>query len=148
MSNRAERRRQERQGIKVEKEKVYTLTQSRLRQIQIDMYKEMYHDIYKEAYEKGRNDSYKDAIDTSFGLMLSIPTEILSEDEWKKTADKRIPKFLDKCVNLYEKLATDSIRYTDVLEKVEQRIGQKTYIVERLRAIRTKILEDESKNVA
>jgi predicted nucleic acid-binding protein len=144
MSNRAERRRQERQGIKVEKEKVYTLTQSRLKQIQIDIYKDAYREAYKEIYHK----AYKDAVDTSFGLMLSIPTEILSEDEWKKTADKRIPKFLDKCVNLYEKLATDSIRYTDVLEKVEQRIGQKTYIVERLRAIRTKILEDESKNVA
>ena len=144
MSNRAERRRQEKQGIKVEKEKVYTLTQSRLKQIQIDIYKDAYQEAYKEIYHK----AYKDAVDTSFGLMLSIPTEILSEDEWKKTANKRIPKFLDKCVNLYEKLATDSIRYTDILEKVEQRIGQKTYIVERLRAIRTKILEDESKNVA
>ena len=144
MSNRAERRRKQKEGIKLEKEKVYTLTQSQLKQMQIDIYKDTYQEVYKEIYNK----AYKDAVDTSFGLMLSIPTEILSEDEWKKTANKRIPKFLDKCVDLYEKLATNSVRYTDILEKVERNIGKKTYIVERLRSIREKIETDKTKDVA
>ena len=144
MSNRAERRRKQKEGIKLEKEKVYTLTQSQLKQMQIDIYKDTYQEVYKEIYHK----AYKDAVDTSFGLMLSIPTEILSEDEWKKTANKRIPKFLDKCVDLYEKLATNSVRYTDILEKVERNIGKKTYIVERLRSIREKIETDKTKDVA
>lgn len=133
--NRAERRRQEKQGIKVEKEKVYTLTQSQLKQIQIDMYKEMYTDIYKDVYNK----AYQEAVDTSFGLMLSIPTNVLCVEHWKKSASKRIPKFLDDCVGLYESLADKTVEYTDILEEVEQFVGEKTYIVERLKRVREKL---------
>lgn len=133
--NRTERRRLEKQGVKVEKEKTYTLTQSQIKQMQIDMYKEMYIDIYKDIYNK----AYQEAVDTSFGLMLSIPTNILCTEHWKKSANKRIPKFLDDCVGLYESLADKTIEYTDILEEVEQFVGEKTYIKERLKAIRKRL---------
>lgn len=78
--NRAERRRLERESGKAQK--VYTLTQS-----QIDT-------IKKQAV--------KEAVDIGFTLMLAIPVMILHDKYWVKTASKKLPKFVDQCLDLYD----------------------------------------------
>jgi hypothetical protein len=79
--SRAERRRIERETKK--KTKVYTLTQEQIDQIK------------REAGDK--------AIDTAFTLLLAIPLEVLiGEGYWEKTAKKRLPKFLDEVLSLYD----------------------------------------------
>lgn len=79
--SRAERRRTERETKK--KTKVYTLTQEQIDQIK------------REAGDK--------AIDTAFTLLLAIPLEVLLGDGyWAKSAKKRLPKFLDEVLALYD----------------------------------------------
>lgn len=79
---RAERRRLEREKGKAQK--TYTLTQA-----QIDAMK-------KAAVDK--------AVDTGFILMLAIPVMVLHDKYWAKTAKKRMPEFIDRCLDLYDSL--------------------------------------------
>lgn len=78
--NRAERRRLEREQGKAQK--VYTLTQA-----QIDAMKQ---------------EAVSEAVDTAFLLMLSIPVMILHDKYWVKTASKKLPKFVDQCLDLWD----------------------------------------------
>lgn len=136
--NRAERRRQQKKKNKIEKEKIYTLTQSQLNKMQLDLYKKSYEDAYEDAYRSSYQNAYQSAIDTAFSLMLSIPTNILSKKHWEKSADKRIPKFIDDCVELYDKLCTNDVEYNDILNEVEQYVGNRIDITERIKKIKTK----------
>ena len=79
---RAERRRAEKEAQK-RKTAVYNLTQEQIDQIKAE----------------ARND----AVDTAFTLMLALPLEILIGDGyWEKTAKRRLPKFLDEVLSLYD----------------------------------------------
>lgn len=80
--NRAERRRAEKQAKK-DKVAVYNLTQEQINQI--------------------KKDARDEAIDTAFTLMLAIPLEVLIGDGyWAKSAKRRLPKFLDEVLSLYD----------------------------------------------
>ena len=111
--SRAEMRRQARANAK--KDKVYTLTQS-----QID-------EMKASCVDK--------AVTVSFGLMLSIPTKVLL-DYWKKTADKRIPKFLDECISEYERIGSGEIQVADLIREIEETINIKMNCVERIKKLR------------
>jgi hypothetical protein len=111
--NRAELRRQAKAEAK--KEKTYTLTQA-----QIDKMKE---EVVQEA------------VDVSFALMLAIPTERLLE-YWKKTAPKRIPQFLDDCLDTYEKIGAGTVKLSDLIKKVEEVGKLKMDCLERIKKIR------------
>lgn len=77
---RAERRRLEREKGKAQK--VYTLTQAQI-------------DAMKKA-------AVDEAVSTGFILMLSIPITVLHDKYWVKTASKKLPKFVDQCLDLYD----------------------------------------------
>ena len=117
---RADYRRQTRKEAK--KGKVYTLTQA-----QIDKMKE---DIFQEA------------VDTSFGLMLSVPANVLGRCYWEKSASKRLPQFLDECIKLYESIGTKTVEITDIIKDVEEVGKLKMECVERIRKIR--LLQDRT----
>lgn len=75
---------------------------------QLEAFKEREREAaHKEAYEKMRKDYAKLARDT-FKLMLCIPTNVLIADYWTKTAERRIPKFVDDCMDTY-KAYTDGL---------------------------------------
>ena len=79
---RAERRRAEKEAQK-RKTVVYNLTQE-----QIDQIKEEARD---------------EAVDIAFNLMLALPLEVLlGEGYWEKTAKRRLPKFLEEVLSLYD----------------------------------------------
>lgn len=79
--SRSELRREQRDQQK--KTKTFTLTQ-----IQID-------ELKKKAVEE--------ATDKAFMLMLVLPLEVLiSEGYWLKSAKKRMPKFMDDILSLYD----------------------------------------------
>lgn len=111
---RAEMRRQAKKEAK--KNKVYTLTQA-----QIDKMKE---DIFQEA------------VDTSFGLMLSIPADVLGRCYWEKTAVKRIPEFLNECISLYDSIGAGTVKVSDIIKDVEEIGKLKMEYVERIRKAR------------
>lgn len=78
---RSEFRRAQKQESK--KTKTFTLTQQQI-------------DIMKD-------EAVTEAIKTSFILMLALPLEVLiTEDYWKKSAKKKLPKFMDEVLRLYK----------------------------------------------
>ena len=114
--DRAEYRRQARKNAK--KNKVFVLTQA-----QIDKMKE---------------EMVQEAIDTSFSMMLSIPTYALQEEYWKKTASKRIPEFIDKCLDIYKDIGAGKILMSDIIKNVEEVGKLKMDCLERVKRIREK----------
>lgn len=129
MSNRAERRRQLRQGIKLEKEKTYTLTESQIKQMEVDIFKEAYNSAYKEAYDS----AYNDAISVAYGLMLNLPIKILRDKHWKKSPLSRIKEFAMDCINMYESLIDENNYYQKISKEVGQLLGEDEFIMKRLK---------------
>lgn len=76
--NRAERRR----AGKKDKVVTYNLTQEQINRI--------------------KQEASKEAIDTAFTLMLALPLEALKDKYWVKSAKRRLPKFLDNVLSLYD----------------------------------------------
>lgn len=98
---RAERRRLER--AKGKDQKTYTLTQA-----QIDVMK-------KEAVDK--------AVDTGFILMLAIPVMVLHDKYWAKTAKKRLPEFIDRCLDLYDSYNKGYVELKDLTDTLWEEGG-------------------------
>ena len=111
--NRAEMRRQAKMMSK--KENIYHLTQA-----QIDKMKE---------------DAVQEAVDVSFALMLAIPIERLLE-YWKKTAHIKIPKFIDECLETYEKIGEGTVKISDLIKNIEEVGKLKMDCVERIKKLR------------
>ena len=112
--NRAEIRRQQKKNAK--KNKIYHLTQA-----QIDK-------IKKEAVDE--------AIDVSFALMLAVPTNVLARCYWEKSAQKRIPQFLDECLSLYESIGTGTVGLSELIKDIEELGKLKMNCIERIKKFR------------
>lgn len=94
MSKRAEFRR-----LKNYNNKTYKLTQQQIDQI--------------------KKDAEQEAMDKAFITMLSIPSYVLSENDWKKTSDKRIPPFIDKCLEIYEDVVSGKRSFSELIKHIE-----------------------------
>lgn len=91
--SRAELRRTQRDDVK--KTKTFILTQE-----QIDA-------IKKQAVDE--------AVDKAFILMLALPLEVLlSKEYWEKSAKKRLPKFMDEVLKLYQAYESGNIELKDM----------------------------------
>lgn len=68
------------------------------------MIKQEHEKAYIKAKEEflQRNDEIAEKI---LKMMIVIPTNVLINDYWEKTARKKIPKFVDDCLSLYESLS-------------------------------------------
>ena len=115
---RAELRRQKK--LEGKKDKIYHLTQAQLDQIKKDA---------KQA-------AMPEAIDVSFGLMLSVPTNVLARCYWEKTAPKRIPQFLEECLSVYESISAGTLTIEEIIKDTEEIGKLKMDYAERLRKIR------------
>ena len=76
--NRAERRR----AGKKDKAVTYNLTQEQINQI--------------------KQEARDEAVGIAVTLMLALPLEVLKDKYWVKTAKRRLPKFLDNVLSLYD----------------------------------------------
>ena len=93
--SRAELRREQRE--KKKDNKTYTLTARELEQLE--------QRIRKEEQQKAKQiilEQTKGLAEQILTMMLVIPTNVLVADYWKKSAKKRIPKFVDDCLSLYD----------------------------------------------
>lgn len=100
--------------------KTYNMTAQQL--------KDMEDKIYKSAYNKAREDimSHIDRLgDEMFKMMLVIPTNLLIEDYWKKSAKIRIPKFVDDCLSLYEAWTRGVVNMDEMVKLTEEYSGIK-----------------------
>ena len=113
--DRAEWRRRKKEEAK--KEKKYTLTQ---RQI----------DIMRE-------EMFQEAVDASYPLMLSIAGKTLKK-HWKKTASKRIPEFIDDCIDLYNDIEMGKITIHEIIKEVEETCGRELDYLPKMKEQRRK----------
>ena len=93
--SRAELRREQRE--KKKDNKTYTLTARELEQLE--------QRIRKEEQQKAKQiilEQTKGLAEQILTMMLVIPTNVLVADYWQKSAKKRIPKFVDDCLSLYD----------------------------------------------
>ena len=140
MSNvlkRADYRRLQRNQQK--KEKTYTLTQAQIDNI-INNSVEQALQLQKN---KIKNDAVEEAVDTAFALMLVIPTNILANLYWEKSASKRIPIFLDECMSVYESIGAGSLTITELIEDTEKIGKLKLKCVERLKNVRERLKRNQ-----
>ena len=113
--NRSEFRRKARE--KAKKDKVYTLTQGQI--------------------DKIKADAVNEAVDVSFALMLAVPTNVLARCYWEKSANKRIPNFLEECLSLYESIGTGTVLISELIADIEKVGKLKMDCVERIKKLRS-----------
>lgn len=93
--NRAERRRAEKQAQKA-KTVTYNLTQEQINQI--------------------KQEARDEAISVAVTLMLSLPLKVLKDKHWVKSAKRRLPKFLDNVLSLYDSWSKGSLTIEELRE--------------------------------
>lgn len=91
--NRAERRRAEKQAKK-DKTVTYHYTKEQLEAVIREGVKAEVESIRKQARDE--------AVNTALTLMLALPLEVLKDKYWVKSAKRRLPKFMDNVLSLYE----------------------------------------------
>lgn len=143
MSKRAEFRRKEKKETK--KTKTYFLTQEQIVQIREDAIVKFvekaqslngFYVLTEPQIQKMKEDAVQEAVDTSFGLMLSIPTNVLANCYWEKSASKRIPQFLDECLSVYESIGAGSLTISELIEDTEKLGKLKFNCLERLKQLK------------
>lgn len=101
--NRAELRRAEEE--KKKQTKVYTLTQGQIN--------DMKRDIINEAQRR--------AVDQAFIIMLAIPLEVLiTEEYWKKSAKKKIPKFIEDVLHIYKAYSVGDLTIEELADDLKE----------------------------
>lgn len=71
----------------------------------------------QEQIDAIKEEAREEAVEKAFILMLALPLEVLiSEDYWIKSAKKRMPKFIDQILSLYESYEAGVLTIED-LEK-------------------------------
>lgn len=95
--NRAELRRNKKDEAK--HNKTFVLTQDQINELQ------------KQAADK----AIELMAERSFVLMMGLPLEILiTEEYWKKSAKKRLPKFMDDVLTLYKAYQNGLISFEEI----------------------------------
>lgn len=85
-------------------EKVYTLTQTEL--------------------DNMKNELTRKAVDKAFTMMLAIPVMVLHDHHWSKCRTN-IPKFVDKCLDLYDSYDKGYVSFDDMVTTLEEESGIK-----------------------
>lgn len=116
--SRAELRRKQREQKK--DNRTYTFTARELEQLE--------QRIRQEEQQKAKQmvlDKTKALANEILTMMLVIPTNVLIADYWKKSARKRIPKFVDDCLNLYEAFTGGAVKMSEMIDLTEEYAGIK-----------------------
>lgn len=106
---RAEIRRKERE--KKKNKATFVMTYEELEKIR----KQEYEKATKE-YEKKNEEIAK----TILKMMIVVPTNVLINDYWEKTARKRIPKFVEDCLSLYDSLSKGTVKMQELQDLTEE----------------------------
>lgn len=133
--SRAELRRRQKEQQK--QNKTYTLTALELEQLE--------QRIRREEQQKAKQillDKTKELANQILVMMLVIPTNVLINDYWQKTAKKRIPKFINDCMNLYEAFTGGVVKMSEMVELTEQYSNVKLIYDEQFSLFAEKIGEE------
>lgn len=106
---RAERRRMEKEAER--KKKTFVMTAEELDKIRLQE--------REKARQEFKAKTNNVALDI-FKMMLIIPTNILVTEYWEKTARKRIPKFVDECLSIYEAWQQGAVDFEQMRSLAEE----------------------------
>lgn len=104
---RAEKRREEKAAVK-RKTVTYNFTKEQLDNV-------IQEEVGK-VLDKIKEKATEDALNTALMLMLTLPLEVLLHEFWPKSYEKKLPKFTDSVLSLYEKWQNGEVDI-DVLRK-------------------------------
>lgn len=105
--NRAERRRAEKHGEKA-KTVTYNYTKEQLEAVIRAGIEAEVANIKKQTRDE--------AVEIALTLMLALPLEVLKNNYWEKSAEKRLPKFVDEVFSLYQSWESGEISMEDLKE--------------------------------
>lgn len=71
-------------------------------------------EIAKREANKMSDEAEKIATEKAFLFMLGIPLNILMHDYWKKSAKKRMPKFIKEVLSLYEAVEMGVVEFQEI----------------------------------
>ena len=103
------------------------------RQAKIDSKKNKTYNMTKEQVDKLTIDMVRRAVDVSIGMMIAIPLNILGREYWEKTADKRLPKFMDECMSMYESIEAGALTLSELIEDTQSLATIKSEYLEKIK---------------
>lgn len=114
MTKRSEMRRLDRESRK--NNATFVMTREELEKIRRQEYDRARKTI-KEKSDRIAEDILK--------MMIVIPTNVLINDYWEKTAKKRIPKFVEDCMSLYRSWSEGTVSMEEMQHLTEEYAGIK-----------------------
>lgn len=107
--SRAEVRRWKRENEK--KAKTFVMTAEELQKVRLQEREKVKQEL------REREDELAEQI---WFMLLAIPTNVLIADYWPKTARKRIPEFVEKCMDLYQAWEQGAVDMTQMQALTEE----------------------------
>lgn len=68
--------------------------------------------------EESKREIYEETVNTTLALLLGLPMKVLMDDYWKKSYKKRIPEFIDKVLELYDKWQDDKLDISELNQEL------------------------------
>lgn len=84
--------------------------------------------IRKQEYDRARKlirEKSDQVAEDILKMMIVIPTNVLINDYWQKTAKKRIPQFVDDCLSLYQSWSSGAVTMEEMQKLTEEYAGIK-----------------------
>lgn len=84
--------------------------------------------IRKQEYDRARKTIHEKSdqiAEDILKMMIVIPTNVLINDYWQKTAKKRIPQFVDDCMSLYQSWSEGTVSMEEMQKLTEEYSGIK-----------------------
>lgn len=90
------------------------------------MTREELEKIRKQEHDRARKvikDKSDEIAEDILKMMIAIPTNVLINDYWEKTARKRIPKFVEGCLSLYKSWSEGTVSMEEMQKLTEEYSG-------------------------
>lgn len=81
--------------------------------------------VVLESASKKAEELQRIATEKSFLYMLAIPLNVLVNDYWEKSARKRIPKFIEDVISLYEAVQKGVVSEQQLADLLDEYAGVK-----------------------
>ena len=84
--------------------------------------------IRKQEYDRARkmiHEKSDQIAEDILKMMIVIPTNVLINDYWQKTAKKRIPQFVEDCLSLYKSWVEGNVSMEEMQNLTEEYAGIK-----------------------
>lgn len=84
--------------------------------------------IRKQEYDRARKlirEKSDQVAEDILKMMIVIPTNVLINDYWQKTAKKRIPQFVEDCMSLYQSWSAGTVSMEEMQRLTEEYSGIK-----------------------